>query len=59
MLRKRQAEEEKNNFEYSDNEDLDHLDDEVASDDKRCESEDPPDHEPAHSPEHVSKTITC
>lgn len=59
MLHQRQAEEERNNFDYSDNEDLGCLDDEVEPDDtKRCKSEDPTDYEP-HSPEHVSKTITC
>lgn len=42
MLRQRQAEEEKNDFDYSD----DPASDDVAPDDKGCESEEPNDDEP-------------
>jgi hypothetical protein len=52
VLRQRQADEEKNDFDYLE----EHPDsDEVAPDDKGCESEDQTDDEPG-SPEPVSNT---
>jgi hypothetical protein len=52
VLRQRQVEEEKNDFDY-----FEEDPDEVAPDDKGCESEDPSDDE-AGSPEPVSNTNT-